>query len=85
MKRDNMPMFVLAGAVLVAALVLSGVSIGAVLYPLAILACPLMMIFMMRGMDHGGGHSGGCHGSHDAHDRHDERAPDDAELGRRDR
>lgn len=51
------------------------------LFLLLILACPLMMIFMMRGM-HGsqggyahGGHArgmGGCHGSStdEEHDRH---------------
>ena len=71
MKRENMPVLALAGAVLVAVLVLSGVSLAAVLYPLALLACPLMMIFMMRGMDHGGGHSDSCHRDHRGHDADD--------------
>ena len=31
-------------------------SIGTALFLLLILACPLMMIFMMRGHGHGGGH-----------------------------
>ena len=38
------------------------------LFIVLVLACPLMMLLMMRGHGHGGGHSGhdgGCHGGHD--------------------
>ena len=75
MRRDKMPTFVLAAAIVVGALVLAGVPLAALALPLILLACPLMMIFMMRGMDHGGGSSGqhsehgaGCHGNHGSHD-----------------
>jgi hypothetical protein len=56
------------------------------LFLLLVLACPLMMIFMMRGHGHGGhgqseGHTGhgGCHGSHGAHNgrAHQREAIDD--------
>jgi Protein of unknown function (DUF2933) len=38
-----------------------------IFFVLLVLACPLMMMFMMRGgHGHGdqGGHAGGCHGGH---------------------
>ncbi len=46
------PMLVGAGVLVVLAVV--GVPVGAVVLPLVLLACPLMMFFMMRNMDHGG-------------------------------
>ena len=55
-------LFVLGGA---AVLTVLGVPVLTYLPLLIVLACPLMMFFMMRGMDHGGG---GCHGSHDHND-----------------
>lgn len=71
MRRDKMPTFVLAGAIVVGALLFSGAPSAAIVLPLILLACPLMMIFMMRGMNHGGGQSGhgdghgaDCHGGH---------------------
>ena len=43
-----------------------------VFFLLVVLACPLMMMWMMRGgHGHGGGHSrhaGGCHGGHEHED-----------------
>jgi hypothetical protein len=37
-----------------------------VLFIALVLACPLMMVFMMRGgHGHGGGHADGGHGGHD--------------------
>ena len=65
-----------------------------VLLFLLILACPLMMIFMMRGHGHGGrgGHdrtagaksqSDGDHGHvHDEHCRHDDESLDDLKRSR---
>lgn len=41
------------------------------LYILLVLACPLMMIWMMRGM-HGHGHSGQSHGAHHGRNGADE-------------
>jgi hypothetical protein len=52
------PAFVIGGAIVIAALILARVPAAALL-PYLLLACPLMMIVMMRG--HGG------HGSHASH------------------
>jgi hypothetical protein len=59
MRQELFPLYAIAAVVLVGGLVFAGVS------PifLLILACPLMMVFMMRGMDRGGEH-------HD-HEHHD--------------
>jgi hypothetical protein len=47
-----------------------------VLFGALVLACPLMMIFMMRGgHGHGGGHAGHAGGRHGGHDH-------EAEAGR---
>lgn len=81
MGRDKMPSFVLAGAVVVGALIVTGGPLASLALPLILLVCPLMMIFMMRGMDHGsgdGGHGAGCHGGHARHggsDGHEEHEP----------
>jgi tetrahydromethanopterin S-methyltransferase subunit E len=51
-----------------------GVPVLSYLPLLAIIAiCPLMMIFMMRGMDHGGSNQDEAHGG--ATDRDETRAP----------
>ena len=60
MNHERMLKPLLAVAVVLLLLAAAGVSIGAVLVPLAVLACPLMMFVMMRGMDHG---------RHEHHDR----------------
>jgi hypothetical protein len=73
MTRDKMPTVVIAGAIVVGAMILAGVPLASLFFPLVLLACPLMMIFMMRGMDHGsgqGGHGAGCHGGHTGHTGH---------------
>lgn len=75
MTRDKTPALVLAGTIVVGALVFAGVPLASLLFPLILLACPLMMIFMMRGMNHDGGqggHGGGCHGGHTGHQATDE-------------
>jgi len=45
-----MPIYALALAMLIAGLAAVGVALSTVLPALIVLACPLMMIFMMRGM-----------------------------------
>jgi len=66
MKRERLPIYALALAVLVVGLAWVGVPASLFLYGLVLLACPLMMLFMMGGM-HGGGHD-----SHTDHHGHDE-------------
>lgn len=56
-----------AGAVLVV-LVVAGLPVAYLGFVLLILACPLMMFFMMRGM---GGMDHGAGGSHDDVHEHD--------------
>ncbi|MEO7980681.1 MAG: DUF2933 domain-containing protein [Sporichthyaceae bacterium] len=62
---------VIAGAVLVA-LVIAGLPAGYLGFLVLILACPLMMFFMMRGMDHGGGGTSHDHDQHATHGRRDD-------------
>ena len=52
----------LALAIVVAAAFVFNISPGNLAVFALVLACPLMHVFMMRGMGHGGQH-GGCHGS----------------------
>ena len=68
MKREQFPLYAIAAVVLVGGLTFAGVP------PifLLLLACPLMMIFMMRGMDHGAsGHDHGDSGPSTQQDRRD--------------
>ena len=62
MKREQRPLYAIAAAVLVIGLAFAGVP----LISLLLLACPLIMVFMMRGMDHGGAMK---HGQDDTQDR----------------
>lgn len=80
MKREQLPLYAIALAVLIVGLAFAGVPLGTLLVLLLILACPLMMIFMMRGMDHGGtshdhehehDHEQPSAGHEDLHDHHD--------------
>lgn len=65
MKANAMSLLVAGGIGLALGLYFTG-SAGSVLPLLLILACPLMMIFMMKGMS--GGH-GGMHGPPEDRDR----------------
>lgn len=56
MKRQQLPLYAVALAVLIVGLAFAGVPTGTLLILPLILACPLMMMFMMRGMDHGTAH-----------------------------
>lgn len=73
MKREQLPLYAIALAVLVVGLAFAGVPLGTLVVLPLILACPLMMFFMMRGMDHGG--AGHDHddpsGRADLRDHHD--------------
>lgn len=56
MKREQLPLYAIALAVLIVGLAYAGVPLGTLVVLPLILACPLMMFFMMRGMggmDHG--------------------------------
>ena len=54
MNGERLPLYAIALAVLVVGLVFAGVPVGTLIVLPLVLACPLMMFFMMRGMDHGG-------------------------------
>jgi type III secretory pathway component EscV len=76
MKREQLPLYAIALAVLIVGLAFVGVPLSTLLILPLILACPLMMIFMMRGMDHGGSSHNQDHDQHapgheDRHDHHD--------------
>jgi hypothetical protein len=65
------PMLIGVGILFV--LGLAGLPVLTYVPLLIILACPLMMIFMMGGMNHGGGDHGAQHDhSHAGHTPHDE-------------
>lgn len=54
MKREQLPLYTIALAVLIVGLVYAGVPLGTLAVLPLILVCPLMMWFMMRGMGRGG-------------------------------
>ena len=54
MKKEQLPRYAMALAVLVVGLAVAGVPLSSLLFIPLVLACPLMMVFMMRGM--GGSH-----------------------------
>lgn len=56
MKREHLLYYAIAVAILIVGLAWAGLPTSTILVGLVVLACPLMMIFMMR--DHGGGHGG---------------------------
>lgn len=54
MKREQLPLYAIALAVLIVGLVYAGVPLGTLAVLPLILVCPVMMWFMMRGMSRGG-------------------------------
>jgi hypothetical protein len=56
MRRQQLPLYAIALAILIVGLAFAGVSMSTLLFGLIVLACPLMMMFMMGG--HGGSHGG---------------------------
>ena len=61
MNHQQMIRPMLIGVAVLFALGLAGLPVGNYLPFLIFLACPLMMVFMMRGMNHGGGDQGAQH------------------------
>jgi type III secretory pathway component EscV len=59
MKREQLPLYAVALAIAVVGLLALGVPLGSLLLLLVVIACPLMMFFMMRGMHGGEGHDHG--------------------------
>ena len=72
MNHQQMIKPMLVGAAVLVALGIAGVPVGNFLPFLILLACPLMMFFMMRGMDHGGSADRGHDQSHAGHSGHEE-------------
>lgn len=67
MHANHLKHMLIGGAAILAVLVLAGVPLAtAATYALA-LACPLMMVFMMRGMNHGGNGEPHDHTGHASH------------------
>lgn len=76
MKKEQLPGYAVALAVLIVGLVAAGVPLASFLIVPLVLACPLMMIFMMRGM------GSMDHSSHDsARDQHRRTEDTGAEEG----
>ena len=61
MKKEQIPRYAMALAVVIVGLAFAGVPLSTLWILPLVLACPLMMMFMMHGMDHREG--GSC--SHD--------------------
>ncbi|WP_067022360.1 DUF2933 domain-containing protein [Streptomyces dysideae] len=76
-NQRNYGTYAVALAIAVVGALALGVPVGTLAVAAIVLACPLMMFFMMRGM-HGGG---GMHGGHDT--SHGSR-PDDDPLTKHD-
>lgn len=72
MTSDKYPLYGLAIVAGAAMAVWAGLSPSVLIF---LVVCPLMMFFMMRGMQHG-------HGSHDAHSSHNANDPADYDIRR---
>lgn len=69
MNRPNLPLYAVALSVLVVGLAFAGVPASTLLIGLVVLACPLMMMFMMGGGHGGSDQHGKGSGEHDHDDR----------------
>jgi hypothetical protein len=75
MHGQHLKYLLVAAGALVVGLLAAGSPLQSILPFLLLLACPLMMVFMMRGMGGHGGHGGrGADHSSTARD-HDDAAP----------
>ena len=63
MSHDRMMTYLLVAAAIAAALAVAGVPLASLLPFAILLACPLMMVFMMKGMS-------GMHGGNEDHTGH---------------
>lgn len=72
--KRHLTYMIITGAAVLVGLWAFGVSLSAALLYAFLLVCPLMMVFMMRGMDHGGMDHGGMN-----HGGMNHGAPDDGE------
>jgi Protein of unknown function (DUF2933) len=81
MKHDTLMRYgLVAGAALVVGLLVAGTSWRSLLPLALLLACPLIMVFMMRDMGEHGGHGTGPERPEDAHRQADR---DESDAGRR--
>ena len=75
MNNRNYGLYAVAVAIAVVGALWLGVPVGTLALLGFVLVCPLMMFFMMRGMDHGGTSRDHDHdqpsGKADVHDHHD--------------
>ena len=72
MNHQQMLKPMLIGVGILAALAVAGVPVLAFAPLLILVACPVMMFFMMRGMGHSGGHGSGHDHSRATHQRDDD-------------
>ncbi|WP_405905354.1 MULTISPECIES: DUF2933 domain-containing protein [unclassified Streptomyces] len=83
-KQRNYGLYAVAAAIFVVGALALGLPVGTLFFLAIVLACPLMMIFMMRGMHGGGMQSGGTRDGHDdTMDQHP--GPDGDPLTKHDR
>lgn len=75
MKTNHFTHCLVGVAAAVGLLFVLGVQAGTLVYLAAVLACPLMMVLMMRGMMGGHGHSGCDHPDHQHAGRGDSNEP----------
>jgi len=76
MKRQHYAWYSIALGILVVGLALAGVPWSILLLGLIVLACPMMMVFMM------GGHGHGCSSGTDAGETHDQSQVRPAQVDR---
>ncbi|GGM05916.1 hypothetical protein GCM10010129_56950 [Streptomyces fumigatiscleroticus] len=78
MNKRNYGLYALAAAIVVAAILIVGAPLQNLIWLALVVACPLMMFFMMRGM-----HGQDMRGGHDQHrdDRDDDPSPSSSSRG----
>ncbi|GGY17266.1 DUF2933 domain-containing protein [Streptomyces minutiscleroticus] len=69
-NKRNYGMYALAAAIVIATVLVVGAPLQNLIWPALVVACPLMMFLMMRGM-----HGHGTPGAHDAPPTHRQKDP----------